>query len=179
MGTYTYIPSNHNYRIRKIKEAKITHGLTEHPVYNVWSCIKGRCYNPNNPAYKNYGSRGVRLYEPWGADFVLFYDYVTALPNYNKKGYSLDRIDNDGDYEPGNLRWATRHIQATNTRPTSRNTSGYIGVQKMGGAWVAGIRIKGEWIYLGRHKKKEDAVRARNKYIIDNGLTEYAVQGIK
>jgi len=179
MRKYTYIPDNHKERIRRIKEAKITHGLTEHPVYKIWENIKKRCNNPNNPAYKNYGARGVKLYEEWANDFKSFFDYVTALKNYDEPSFTLDRVDNSGNYEPGNVRWADRHTQAVNTRLRRDNTSGYVGVQKSGYGWVAGIRVHGDWKYLGRYKTPIDGATVRDWYIIKNGLWEYPLQVIR
>ena len=93
------------------------HGLYLHPLYDTWVNIKERIFNKKNPGYKNYGARGITMFPPWIHDFSLFYDYVSALPDFNKESYSIDRRNNNGNYEPGNLRWTTRHIQNTNRRP--------------------------------------------------------------
>ena len=85
-------------------------------VYSAWHGIKRRCFDPNNKAYKNYGGRGITMFEDWINDFQAFYDYVSKLPHFGEAGYSLDRIDNDGNYEPDNLRWATVYEQLRNRR---------------------------------------------------------------
>ncbi len=76
--------------------------------------IKYRCYNPNCPSYHRYGGRGISLYAGWLNDFESFYQYISALAGYGEWGLTLDRINNDGNYEPGNLRWATGVQQQQN-----------------------------------------------------------------
>ena len=78
--------------------------------------MKDRCFNPNNKCYNLYGERGITVYFEWIDDFQAFYDYVSKLPNYGKEGYTLDRIDNNGNYEPNNLRWADPNAQSRNKR---------------------------------------------------------------
>lgn len=162
-------------KTKHIIESVRTHGLYKHPLYGVWSNIKERTTNKNYKHYKNYGARGITMFPPWQVDFQLFHDYVTALPNYGEKGLTLDRTDNDGNYEPGNLRWATRHTQNINSRKRGDNSSGYIGVYKSRNYWSS--RIGGN-TYIGQFKTKEQGVIARNNYIIANNLTEYKIQSI-
>ncbi len=77
-----------------------------------------RCCCKTHPAYKYYGGRGIKVYSKWRKDFQAFFDYIGPKP---LPVLSLDRIDNDGDYKPGNVRWATASQQARNRRycPTS------------------------------------------------------------
>lgn len=95
---------------------RTTHGLVGTTPYNIWLNIKQRCLNPNNKDYKDYGARGITIYEPWINDFLAFYEYVSTLEHFNEPGYTLDRKDNNGNYEPGNLRWATPAEQGRNKR---------------------------------------------------------------
>lgn len=103
-------------RTDTVREVCCTHGLAHEKPYNIWATIKQRCCNENNQDYPDYGGRGIKLCEEWESDFQLFYSYISKLPHYGEKGYSLDRVNNDGNYEPGNLRWATGIEQANNRR---------------------------------------------------------------
>jgi hypothetical protein len=67
----------------------------------------------DDPAYEDYGGRGVTMHEGWADDFQAFYDHIGPKPG---PGYSVDRIDNEGNYKPGNVRWATQKTQARNSR---------------------------------------------------------------
>ena len=90
------------------------HGLSKDKLHGLWRNIKGRCYNPNNPSYKFYGGRGIKMCDEWTNDFVAFYDWAHA--NGYKEGLQIDRIDVDGDYCPENCRWVSKITQANNTR---------------------------------------------------------------
>jgi len=154
----------------------IEHGLTRHPVYGLWRSIKQRCYNPNASNYKFYGARGIKMYPPWKVDFVLFYEYIISLPNYGEKNLTLDRINNNDNYEPGNLRWVTQHYQICNSKIRKSNTSGYKGVSFYKGKYRAQICIKGICIYFGQYKTPKEAVKVRDQYIKDHNLKEYPLQ---
>lgn len=83
-----------------------------------WSSMKERCNLKSDKSYCRYGGRGIRVADEWrGVDgFVNFFDYVQRLPHFGEKGYTLDRIDVNGNYEPGNVRWATAKVQGNNRR---------------------------------------------------------------
>lgn len=89
------------------------HGARRTRLYTTWCNVKSRCNNPQHPAYKNYGGRGIQLYPPWEQDFVKFAEAVGEAPTPTA---TLDRIDNSRGYEPGNVRWVERHVQTRNTR---------------------------------------------------------------
>lgn len=85
----------------------------ERPVeYLAWRGMKARCENPNDPSFDNYGGRGISVCARWSDSYVAFLRDMGRRP----PRYSLDRIDNDGDYEPGNCRWADNYTQAQNKR---------------------------------------------------------------
>lgn len=97
-------------------ESAAKHRMTDTKVYKTWLNIKQRCLNPNCECYKDYGARGIKIAPEWEDDFSAFYNFVSKLEHFGDKIYSLDRIDNDGDYCPGNVRWADNKIQARNKR---------------------------------------------------------------
>lgn len=82
------------------------------PVYRAWIHMRERCWNPKCHAFKNYGARGISVCERWAHDFSAFAIDMGPRP----AGHSLDRIDNDGNYEPDNCRWATPTEQVRNRR---------------------------------------------------------------
>ena len=83
-------------------------------LYGIWSGMKTRCANPKNPGYKNYGGRGIAVCEEWRECFRVFQSW--ALENGYDENLSIDRINNNGNYEPSNCRWATHQQQAENKR---------------------------------------------------------------
>jgi len=109
---------------------------------------------------------------------MSFYDHVSKLPNYGKPGYSIDRIDNDGDYEPGNVRWTTPHIQGVNQGINCRNTSGFRGVtySKRAKKWSSYIYVNGTRFQIGYYDTPIMASEAREKYINEKKLIEYLSQ---
>jgi hypothetical protein len=95
---------------RKTTERNYKHGLRFSRTWRIWRNMKSRCYNPNIKQYKNYGGRGIIVSEKWKDDFLAFYKDVGDIP----EGYSIDRIDNNGNYEPDNVRIATAKEQCQN-----------------------------------------------------------------
>lgn len=93
---------------------KAKHGMRNTPEYRTWSDMKNRCLNPRVRSYSNYGGRGITVCKEWVESFEEFFKYVGPRPD----GYSLDRIDTDGNYEPGNVRWVTNRSQQNNKRNT-------------------------------------------------------------
>lgn len=122
---------------------KIT-GITLHPLYSVWKNMINRCYNEKNRSYKDYGGRGIKICEKWlGEDgFRNFAEDMGPRP----EGYSIDRIDNNGNYEPGNCRWATSKQQGRNTRKNKIIT--YDGKTMTASAWAEFLGINPQLIYI-------------------------------
>lgn len=91
--------------------------------YSLWQDRKVKCYNGNHKDYKYYGGRGILMYEPWINDFEAFKQWILTNLGSRPEGLTMDRMDNDKGYEPGNLRWATQQVQADNRRASVQPTN--------------------------------------------------------
>jgi hypothetical protein len=95
----------------------VTHGMSKTPEHRAWCHMNRRCKSPADKNYPNYGGRGITVCERWQHSFEDFYADMGPRPSNR---HSLDRINNDGNYEPSNCRWATPDVQAKNTRVGKR-----------------------------------------------------------
>jgi len=100
-------------KIEVQQNGSITHGMAGTKVYNTWARMKARCYDKNNPKYNEWGGRGVTICDEWLHDFETFYEYVGNEPS---KSHQIDRINNNKNYEPGNVHWVTGTENARNKR---------------------------------------------------------------
>ncbi len=137
---------------------KEQHGLTYHPLYNVWREMRRRCDNPNHKWYPFYGGRGISVCKRWNTRFSNFYDDVIGL---YKPNHVIDRVDNDGNYELSNIRF----VPISTSNANKRNNSGK---QRSGCTrfknkyWRSRIKIEGIEYHLGYFKTKQEGEDAFN-----------------
>jgi len=146
----------------------ITHGLSHNQFYETWKNMMGRCYNLKNKHYQSYGGRGISVCIDW-QDLANFVSWAEST---YIEGMTMDRINNDGNYEPTNIRWSDKTTQALNKRISKSNTSGFVGIywHKGNTKWFAQISVNKIVIYLGYFNSVQEAVQARDIYIIENKL---------
>jgi hypothetical protein len=100
----------------KRQQENFIHGAVGTPTYKSWDSAKQRCFNPNDDHFEGYAARGITMCIQWRESFPVFLTDMGERP----KGRTLHRIDNDGNYEPGNCKWATAKEQCENRRPRKR-----------------------------------------------------------
>jgi hypothetical protein len=131
------------------------HGYTRngrrHPLYRTWASMRSRCFNPNNPRFKDWGGRGIAPCKRWDDFSVYLNDILTSI-GPRPPGKVLDRIDNSRGYEPGNVKWSTQSESNRNRRPlkTKVGHSGFKGVKwnKARNKYVASIWFQGKAVQL-------------------------------
>lgn len=133
-----------------------THGLSDSPEYRTWNGMINRCDHPSQASYPRYGGRGIQVCDRWRS-FENF--YADMGPSH---GLSIERRDNDGDYEPNNCYWADRTTQSLNQGVRSDNKTGVTGVcQLKNGRYSAELKIYGKRVLNTTFSTLEEAVEAR------------------
>jgi hypothetical protein len=130
--------------------------------YRAWAAMIERCERPAHVYFGYYGGRGIKVCTRWRASFSAFLQDMGPKPTPK---HTLDRIDPNGNYKPGNCRWATMTEQARNRRQNKNNSSGITGVawNKQTQQWVAYIRREGRRIHLGYFLDRNAAAAARKQ----------------
>lgn len=153
-------------------KSKTIHGLRHHSLYKKWDAMMQRCYNPKQAGYKNYGGRGIKVSEEF-KNIANYINYIESLPNYTEGTLlQIDRIDNDGNYERGNIKLSSSLEQILNQRVRKDNKAGFTGISKILGKekYRAYLNINGKQLMIGSFDTIEEAIYNRNVYIIENKL---------
>lgn len=150
------------FNIESIIKRQTTHGKRKIKEYNVWEKMKSRCYCEKDKRYKHYGGRGIIVCDEWKNSFENFINDMGLRPNVN---YSIDRIDNNGNYCKENCRWATRLEQANN-KSNSRLLT-YNGLSLTTRQWSEKLNINYKTLN-SRISKKWTIERALNTPIINH-----------
>jgi hypothetical protein len=142
----------------------------KHKLFKTFNSIIQRCYNKNHKHYKYYGGRGIKMSGEFFYSFKAFIEYMGEKPGHK---YTIDRIDNDGNYERGNLRWATKRQQAMNRKIIVKNKTGHINIVKVkSGKYHVVTKYCGKTYSGGTYESINNAISSKIllKYRLENGF---------
>lgn len=158
------------YQKELIGDSRRTHGDCGSVEYQTYSGMKMRCLSPNNGRYADYGGRGITICERWlESGSRGFENFLEDMGRRRPEGYSIERVDVDGNYTPENCIWIPLADQVNNRRINKNNSSGKTGVvwNKKNSKWVAQISVgksgSARSYYLGCFEEFKDAVKAREQ----------------
>lgn len=140
----------------------LTHGKSRTTEYRIWAGIKDRCLNPNSRSYPGWGGRGIKMCQRWQESFEAFLEDVGDRPGME---YTLDRIDNDGNYEKGNVRWATWTEQQNNRRSSRYLT--HNGETKTVSQWARATGMKRDTLQHRIHDRGWSVEKALTTPLIE------------
>lgn len=137
------------------------HGMSKTTIYRRYQSMKERCNNKNNPMYKYYGDRGIKVCDEWQNSFLKFYEW--SVESGFKKELQIDRINNDGNYEPSNCRWVTpSENKLKENRRSKENLPA--GICRCGNKYRARMYKNKKWNDYGLFDTVEEAVGERKKH---------------
>ena len=145
------------------------HGMSRSKEYIMLFNMIQRCYNKKNNEYHNYGARGITIRKEWMTDKESFFNYIKTLDNFDKEGYSIDRIDVNGNYDIGNIRYTSKIVQSNNKR-FNAPVNGFYGVRKHRNRFIAEISNNGKYVYLCSRKTALECAIIREEYINKHNL---------
>lgn len=138
------------------------HGLHNTTEFHSWAGAKNRCLNPNNPKYSGYGGRGITVCDRWLDKPNGFLNFLEDMGKKPSAACTLNRIDNDGNYEPSNCEWANIHTQAANKRNNNKTVGVYYYPYTRGkNKWSAKLFVANKLVLNGRYPTEAEAIAAR------------------
>lgn len=160
------------HRDKLASERALTHGMTKTPEHSAWISMRSRCSNPKVPNFPNYGGRGIKVCERWDS-FELFLQDMGKKPS---NSHSLDRKEVDGNYEPGNVRWATKQEQTDNRRCSK--TIPMMGRNQSLAAWCRELAVNYGYVHRLITHKGYRAVDAISKALVFSAFKQSQSYGI-
>ncbi len=153
-------------------------GSSSHPYYDIYQDMMARCFRVSHPRYMSYGGRGIRVDPTWVADFWKFVSDVGPRPDNKtypsgRSVWSLDRVDNEGDYGPGNVRWATQSQQSLNRRRTA-----YSGVLRGSKQKRSKLTEENVLEIVGRVENGETQHRLASEFGVSNATVNNIMRGL-
>jgi hypothetical protein len=145
------------------KRGELVHGFLtiQHPLYRTWHNMLRRCFDDKTSTYGNYGGRGITVCERW----MQFKNFANDMGLKPHPSLTLERKDNDKDYDPSNCKWASRSEQCKNRRRFCNNTTGHTGIRKIKDRYDARFDYENLRYQLGRFASAEEAKKFRDEFV--------------